>query len=166
MKIIGIDPGTERIGYAVVQSGDPVRLVSAETIHVPLTAQPAARLARLEKLIAARLGRDRPDIVAVEKLFFAKNAKTALGVAEARGIILLTASRFARSIWECTPLEVKSAVCGDGHADKKQIRKMIELIFPRHPLPREDDAIDAVAIALAAFYANNYSLKEKTKIQR
>lgn len=154
MKIAGIDPGTDRLGYALIKSGRPVELVSAETIHIGPAKEAAVRLNRLEKFLAARLKRDRPDAVAVERLFFARNTKTALAVAEARGIILLTASRFVRSIWECTPLEVKMAVSGDGRADKKQVRKMVQLIFSRAVLPPGDDAIDAIAVALAALYTN------------
>lgn len=153
MIIVGVDPGTGRVGYAVLK-GDrhSSTLVSAETINLPPGQSPAARLGRLEKAFTARLKRDRPDAVIIEKLFFAKNAKTALAVAEARGIILLTASRLVRSICECTPLEVKMAVTGYGRADKNQVRKMVRAFFPGVALPPGDDAIDAVAIALAGMH--------------
>ena len=154
MIIAGVDPGTGRVGYAVLK-GDrhSSALVSAETIHLPPGKNAAERLGLLEKALAERLGRDKPDAVIVEKLFFAKNAKTALAVAEARGIILLTASRLVRSIWECTPLEVKMAVTGYGRADKNQVRKMVQALFPKTKLSAGDDAIDAVAIALTGLHA-------------
>lgn len=153
MTIVGIDPGTGRVGYAVLK-GDrhSCVFVSAETIHLPPGKNAAERLGRLETALTERLRRDKPDAVSVEKLFFAKNAKTALAVAEARGIILLTASRLVRSIWECTPLEVKMAVTGYGRADKNQVRKMTRAFFPGAALPPGDDAIDAIAIALAGIY--------------
>lgn len=153
MIIAGVDPGTSRLGYALI-SGDRQRaeLVLAETVNIPARQNSAECLVLLERAFAERLLRDKPDGVAVEKLFFAKNAKTALAVAQARGIILLTARHHVRSIWEYTPLEVKMAVTGYGRANKNQVRRMVHSIFPRSNLPAGDDAIDAIAIALAALY--------------
>lgn len=153
MIIAGVDPGTSRLGYALISGNrQQVELISAETINIPTRQSAAERLALLERAFTERIIRDKPDGVAVEKLFFAKNTRTALAVAQARGIILLTAEHHVRSIWEYTPLEVKMAVTGYGRADKNQVRRMVHSIFPRSKLPTGDDAIDAIAIALAALY--------------
>lgn len=153
MRIVGIDPGTTRVGYALLDAaGGRVRLLGAETLPIPARSSPAGRLLTLERLLRARLRRDRPDTLAIERLYFSKNAKTALAVAEARGVILLTAERHVRSIGEYTPLEVKLALTGYGRADKEQVRRMVETIFRGADLPPGDDAIDAIAIALAACY--------------
>lgn len=153
MIVVGIDPGTNRIGYALI-AGDrrAFRLVRGETITIPPTSNPAERLFLLESALVERLTRDCPDALAVEKIFFTKNAKTAIGVAEARGIILLTARRHVRSIWEYAPLEVKMALTGYGRADKNQVRRMVKVCLPGATLPKGDDAVDAVAIALTALF--------------
>lgn len=153
MIIAGIDPGTNRIGYALLR-GDrrSFELVRAETIKIPPLQDSAEHLFLLEKALTERLIRDRPDALAVEKLFFTKNAKTAIAVAEARGIILLTARRHVRSIWEYAPLEVKMALTGYGRADKNQVRRMVKMCLPGVTLPKGDDAVDAVAIALSALF--------------
>ena len=154
MNIVGIDPGTNRIGYASL-AGDRhrVTLIRAETIIIPSGKPLRERIHAMARALTTRLAEDRPDIVAVEKIFFSKNAKTAIAVAEARGIILLTASRAVRSIWEYAPNEVKLTVTGSGNAAKSQVRRMIELTLPGAKLPRGDDAIDAIAIALTGLYA-------------
>ncbi len=153
LLIAGIDPGTTRIGYALVRGGGPApELLAAETIIIPGGLAPADRLVALAEAVSERLRRDRPSAVAVEKLYFAKNAKTALAVAEARGIILLTARGLVPSIWEYAPLAVKIAVTGYGRADKAQVSRGVKAILPRAVLPKGDDAIDAIALALTALY--------------
>lgn len=153
MKIVGIDPGTTAIGYALLEGAEGrVQLLRADAISVPRNLDAAERLSILERALDLRMKRDRPDAAATEKLYFAKNAKTAIAVAEARGIILLTAHRHVRSIWEYTPLEIKIALTGYGRADKSQMRRMVSTILPTATLPKSDDAVDAVAIALAAWY--------------
>lgn len=153
--VVGIDPGIGRVGYALLKrESGRAALISAETIALPAVREPGARLARLAQEISRRLRRDRPDALAIEKLYFSKNAKTALAVAEARGIILLTAHELVHSIWEYAPLEVKLAVAGYGRADKAHIRRAVRLALPRQNLPAGDDAIDAIAIALTAIFHN------------
>ncbi|MBI2055498.1 MAG: crossover junction endodeoxyribonuclease RuvC [Candidatus Sungbacteria bacterium] len=152
MLVAGIDPGTNRIGYALVKSGPPADFISAEVISIPSHLEAPDRLSLLHHELARRLTRDNPEAVAVEKLFFAKNTKTALAVAEARGIILLTVQNLVRNIWEYTPLEIKMALTGYGRADKDQMRRMVRMTFPKRVLPKSDDAVDALAIALAAMY--------------
>lgn len=154
MNIVGIDPGTNRVGYALL-AGDRHRitLIRAATITIPSGKPPIERVRAIADALTERLRNDRPDVVAVEKIFFSNNAKTAIAVAEARGIILLTASRAVRSIWEYAPNEVKMAITGSGNAAKSQVRRMIELTLPGASLPRGDDAIDAIAIALTGIFA-------------
>ncbi|RJQ37214.1 crossover junction endodeoxyribonuclease RuvC [Candidatus Parcubacteria bacterium] len=151
MTIVGIDPGSHRIGYAVI-NGDRHKpaLVRAETIEFAPGLAAFKRLPLVAAALAERFERDQPVGIAVERLFFAKNVNTALPVAETRGIILLTAARAVSSIWEYTPLEVKLAVTGSGNAAKADVKKMLALTFGAHALPRGDDAIDAIAIALTA----------------
>ncbi len=161
MRVVGVDPGTTRVGYALLDMArGNAEFLNAETIAIPASASAAGRLSALERLLEARLRRDRPDVLAIERLYFSKNAKTALAVAEARGVILLTASRHVRSIGEYTPLEVKLALTGYGRADKEQMRRMVQTIFRNAALPRGDDAIDAIAIALAGCYLRRGLVKD------
>lgn len=153
VRVVGVDPGTNRVGYALIEKyGDKIKLICAETITIP-AGHPGERLSALETILRERLERDRPDVICLEELFFTKNAKTALAVAEARGIILLTSWRLVRSIWEYTPLEVKMAVTGYGRADKSQVRNMVERTLPGATIPKGDDAVDAIAIALTGLFS-------------
>jgi crossover junction endodeoxyribonuclease RuvC len=148
MRIVGVDPGTARIGYALINgSAQKPLLECVETIEIIRAKETRHPLAALADELTRRFERDRPDAIAIEKLFFTKNQKTALSVAEARGVILLTASRSISNIGEYTPSEVKLAVTGDGRADKGQIARMMRMIFPEIPAHTLDDALDAVAIA-------------------
>lgn len=155
-RIVGIDPGTARTGYACVEEhGGVVRLIRAETIALAKGRSAPERLGRLAKAVEARLASDRPDAVAVERLYFTKNQKTAMAVAEARGVILLTAHRHVNSILEYGPMEVKLAVAGYGGADKGAVRRSVRMLIGQGELPAGDDAIDAVAIALTALAMRN-----------
>ena len=151
IRVVGIDPGTTRIGYALLErSGHAIALKTAETIRIPSRFSRAERLLLISQALEKRFRRDRPDAVAVETLFFTTNKKTALSVAEARGVILLTAQRHVHSIGEYTPSAVKAAVAGDGRADKAGVRRMARFLLPGADIPVADDAVDAVAIALCA----------------
>jgi len=126
MIILGIDPGTTAIGFAVLKSGRPPRLLDAGLIPIT-TAGTAERLVELHRGLSRLIATAKPDAAAVEKLFFAKNTKTAMAVAEARGAILLTAALARVSVYEYAPVEIKKIVTGDGAADKKAVQKMVML---------------------------------------
>lgn len=166
MIILGIDPGTTAIGYAVLESGMPPRLVDAGLI--PITAHDTAeRLAELHRGLSRLIARAKPDVMAVEKLFFAKNAKTAMAVAEARGAILLTAALTRVSVYEYAPVEIKKIVTGNGAADKKAVQKMVALTLPETKgLRARDDVFDAIAIALACDFMefNRYKVEIDKKL--
>lgn len=166
MIILGIDPGTTAIGFAVLKSGRPPRLVDAGLIPVH-AADTAERLAELHRGLSRVIKTAKPDAAAVEKLFFAKNTKTAMAVAEARGAILLTAALARVSVYEYAPAEIKKIVTGDGAADKKAIRKMVLLTLPEtENLKARDDVFDAIAAALACHFMefNKRPLQHKVEI--
>lgn len=152
MIILGIDPGTTAIGFAILESNRPPRLREAGLI--PITAvDTAERLAELHRGLVRLITAAKPDAVAVEKLFFAKNTKTALAVAEARGAILLTAALARVSVYEYAPVEIKKIVTGNGTADKKAIQKMVKITLPETAGMRaRDDVFDAIATALACHF--------------
>src|SRR3989338_1612385 len=152
MIIIGIDPGTNAIGFAALESGKPPHLLEAGLFPIAATDQ-SERLAELHRAMAGLIARIKPDAVAVEKLFFAKNAKTAMTVAEARGVILLTAALARVTVYEYAPVEIKKTVAGHGGADKKAVEKMLFLTLPEtRTIRARDDVFDAIAVALTCHF--------------
>ncbi|HUC31314.1 MAG TPA: crossover junction endodeoxyribonuclease RuvC [Candidatus Paceibacterota bacterium] len=148
MIALGIDPGTRRIGYGVVECNGPaIAFVAAGILEIK-TDDDVSALEETKKGIDALIKKHRPDVVAVEKIFFAKNTKTALAVAQARGVIMLATKERGVRIKEYTPNEVKSGVAGYGFADKKAVLKMVRLILGKKDLAVIDDASDALALAI------------------
>ncbi len=154
MVILGIDPGTSRIGYAVLEkNGSNVKLLIYGCLE-PKNKSQAERLGEIACFIRNLVLEFHPEVMAIEKLFFAKNTKTAMSVAEARGVMINSAASLNLGIREFTPLEVKTAVTGYGKAEKKDIQKMVCLTLKLDKIPRPDDASDAIAIGLTACYTN------------
>jgi len=148
MISLGIDPGTRRIGYGIVEKNfADTRFVAAGILRIEGKDDIAA-LQETKDGIDSLIKKFKPDILAIEKLYFAKNQKTALAVAQARGVILLAAKECGIPIREYAPNEVKSNIAGYGLADKKAILKMVRLILGRRDLKVIDDASDALAIAI------------------
>lgn len=154
MVILGIDPGTTSIGYALIEGmrGKNPRLLDAGLISIFASSRPQ-RLKELHIHIKTLLNSWKPDVAATERLFFAKNTKTAMEVSEARGVILLTVTLAEVNVYEYTPLETKLAITGDGRADKSQVKKMVHLTMPETAnLKAKDDVFDAIAVALTCFF--------------
>ena len=148
MIALGIDPGTRRIGYGVVEcEGGAVRLVAAGILPIR-AADDVSALEEAKRGIDVLIRKHRPDVAGVEKLFFAKNTKTAIAVAQARGVILLAIKERGVCIREYTPNEVKRGIAGYGLADKKAVLKMVRLTLGAPDLAVIDDASDALAVAI------------------
>ena len=151
MIVLGIDPGTAALGYGIVEStGGRLRAVDHGVFETsPDTAMPE-RLLAAHGCVTSLIAAHSPDVVAVERLFFSRNAQTAFGVGQARGVVLLAAAQQGVTVVEATPNEVKSAVAGYGAADKEQVQRMVQVVLGMPELPRPDDAADALAIAVWA----------------
>lgn len=150
MISLGIDPGTRRIGYGVVRKdGGTTEYVSAGILRIK-SSEDVSALQETKQEIDALIKKYKPDVFAIEKLFFAKNQKTAIAVAQARGVALLAAKEKGIRIKEYAPNEVKLGVAGYGFADKKAMLKMVRLILGKHDLKIIDDASDALALAILA----------------
>ena len=157
MRILGIDPGTSRIGFGLIETDGGLKLIHYGTIEAKEKTLPgkiANATGQFKKLLAELA----PDFAAIEKIYFAKNQKTALSVAQARGALLSILLEKNIPLAEFSPTEVKSQVAGYGLADKKGVAKMVKVILKLTELPGYDDASDALAIAIAA--ANNYKLNK------
>ncbi|MBX4211694.1 MAG: crossover junction endodeoxyribonuclease RuvC [Candidatus Yanofskybacteria bacterium] len=152
MIILGIDPGTTIIGYGVVEhSNNTMRGLAYGVIRNPgkdKLADMKSTTQELAKLIQAH----NPDAMAIERLYFSNNQKTAMAVSEMRGVILLTAALHDLSVQEFTPLQVKQFVSGYGGADKKQVQNMVRLILNIKEDIRPDDAADALALAMCGYH--------------
>ena len=148
---LGIDPGTRRIGYGVVEKRADGSLVMKDAgILAIRSTDDIGALAETKQGIRAVIERYNPDVVGIEKLYFAKNQKTALAVAQARGVLLLTVHEANLPIREFTPNEIKLGITGYGLSDKKAVLKMVRLILGEHDLRVIDDASDALAGAIMA----------------
>ncbi|MDP9469248.1 MAG: crossover junction endodeoxyribonuclease RuvC [Chloroflexota bacterium] len=148
MRILGVDPGTALLGYGVVEGeGDPALRAYGVVETRPDRPMPD-RLVFLFDHLSDLISLHRPDVMAVEQLFFARNVTTAIAVGQARGVALLAAARLGVPIVEYSPSEVKHAVVGYGKADKAQIQEMVRLILRLDRIPQPDDAADALAVAI------------------
>ncbi len=154
MLVLGVDPGTAITGYGLVQEeqGD-LALVTYGTVTTPATQPLAQRLRTIYHELRNLIACYRPDAMAVEELFFARNAKTAMIVGHARGVVLLAGVEAERPLFEYTPLQVKQAVAGYGSADKHQVQEMVRLLLNLDHRPQPDDAADALAVAICHLHS-------------
>lgn len=161
MIILGIDPGTARMGYGVIKKdGGKISFLDAGIIRIR-KADDAHILLQIRTGLEEIIKKWKPEIMAVEKVYFSKNQKTAMSVAEARGVAILTGLENSLAVIEYSPNEVKSGLTGYGHADKRGVAKMVNLALGTPKLKVMDDASDALAIAIFAAGAqrliiNNY----------
>lgn len=153
MRILAIDPGYDRLGIAVVE-GDASRptLIWSDCVQ-PEKGKREERLASVSKAVASAIKKYSPDALAIETLFFNKNTKTAVGVAEARGATLAAAGLTHTPVVEYSPQQVKSAVTGNGGADKSAVARMIPKLLSLPPKKRLDDELDAIAVGITALAA-------------
>lgn len=149
MRIIGIDPGTGILGFGIIDaSHGNSQLVDAGVIRTPAKENDAIRLETIFNELSTVISDNKPEIMVVEKLFFAQNVTTAMTVAQARGIILLLGRQFKLDIYEYTPLQIKQALTGYGRAEKRQIQEMVRVILKLKDIPKPDDCADALATAI------------------
>lgn len=149
--ILGVDPGIADTGFGLVEKGAGGKLscLAYGSIKTPASLPLPQRLVILDKELERVIKKYQPQLAAVEQLFFTNNAKTAMIVGQARGVILLALKRGGLEILEFTPPQVKQAVSCTGRADKCQVQKMVAMLLGLKEVPRPDDAADALAIALA-----------------
>lgn len=159
MRIIGIDPGTGILGFGVVETdGQKHKLVDAGVVRTPVKEDDGVRLQTIYEEICDIIAENKPEQMAIEKLFFAQNVTTAMTVAQARGVVLLAGMQAGLKIAEYTPLQIKQSLTGYGRAEKKQ---MIEMVHVLLGLKRDTIKVDDCADALAAALTLATSLKVK-----
>ncbi|NLF19830.1 MAG: crossover junction endodeoxyribonuclease RuvC [Clostridiaceae bacterium] len=164
MTILGIDPGYAITGYGLVTSENQKILpLDFGVISTPPRVPFELRLLAIHDGVTALIKRYSPEVMAIEELFFNQNTTTAMGTAQARGVIILAAARFSLSVFEYKPSQVKNAVTGYGKADKKQVQQMVKTILGLAEVPQPDDAADALAVAIAQ--ANRGSVTYAQKLR-
>ena len=154
MIVLGVDPGTARMGYGIVsREGSSLRMIDYGCLETIDDRPLSARLLLLHDGLTDLLETHRPDAVGVERLFFNKNVQTAFAVGQARGVVLLAAAQHGLPVVELGPHEVKLAVTGYGRASKDQVQRMVGLLLSMTELPRPDDAADALAVAVCTAHS-------------
>ncbi|OLF19592.1 crossover junction endodeoxyribonuclease RuvC [Actinophytocola xanthii] len=150
MRVLGVDPGLTRCGIAVVDGGTgrTVRCVAVDVVRTPPDADLASRLLAVADAVEDWLERHQPDVVAVERVFSQYNVRTAMGTAQAGGVVALAAARRGLPVAFHTPSEVKAAVTGSGRADKAQVTTMVTRLLGLDSAPRPADAADALALGI------------------
>lgn len=161
-RIIGIDPGLETTGVSILDiKGSKYMPVYSGCIITSKNDKMSTRLENIFNELSLLIKKFEPDCLAIEELFFSSNAKTAISVGHARGVLMLAGSINDLKIYEYTPLEIKQAVVGYGRATKKQIKYMLKIILNTEDgfFPNKDDAWDAMAVSLC--HANNHKFRDK-----
>lgn len=149
MRIIGIDPGTGILGFGVIDvSKNKAKLVTAGVIKTPAHTPLDERLEEIFDGLTEIITETKPDVMAIEKLFFAQNVTTAMSVSHARGVAMLTGRKAKLPIAEYTPLQIKQTLTGYGKADKKQVQEMVRVHLGLQEVPKPDDCADALATAI------------------
>ncbi len=157
MKILGIDPGIERLGWAILlKENNKMTAVDYDCLFTKKELSPSKRLEELYDGVSKIIKKYTPEEVAVEDLFFNTNIKTAITVGQARGVIMLAAQKQNLKLFSYTPLAIKMAITGYGRAEKEQMQKMVKNILHLDKIPTPDDTADALAVALTHCFVNKF----------
>ena len=149
MKILGIDPGMAIVGYGMIGvNSENIELLASGSIQTDKKLSDSKRLLEIYNDLSEIIETYKPDCASVEQLFFFKNQKTIIPVAEARGVILTVLEKYNIPTFSYTPMEVKQVLTGYGRADKKEVEQMVRLTLQTEKLPKLDDTVDAIAIAI------------------
>jgi crossover junction endodeoxyribonuclease RuvC len=152
MRIIGIDPGTGILGFGVIDVVDTkMKLVDAGVITTPAHTSLDVRLEDIFDSLTEIIAATKPEVMSIEKLFFAQNVTTAMSVSHARGVAMLAGRKAGLPIAEYTPLQIKQTVTGYGKAEKKQVQEMVRIQLGLAKIPQPDDCADALAAAITHY---------------
>lgn len=164
MIILGIDPGYGTIGYGVIEKlkNNKVRAIDYGVITTPKDKPISERLEMIYDAMNLIIEKYKPDEIALEELFFNTNITTGIKVAQARGVLVLSAIKACGKLYEYTPLMVKQALTGEGRADKRQVQYMVKVYLSLNSIPKPDDAADALAVAIC--HAHTCSFNQRTLI--
>ncbi len=154
MKVLGIDPGYNIIGYGVIET-EGCKVLDYGVITTPKSMSLSGRLHTIYKAACELMETFKPDHVALEELFYNTNNTTAIPVAEARGVLIVACKQYIDKLFEYTPLQIKQALTGNGRAEKKQVQFMVKNVLGLASTPKPDDAADALAVAICHMQTNS-----------
>lgn len=165
MKILGIDPGMAIVGYSILEADkDNLKLLHSGSIQTKKGERESTRLLEIFNDMNTIVETYKPDVCAIEKLFFFRNQTTVMPVAHARGVILTVLEKFKVPIYEYTPMEVKQILTGYGRAEKKEVEQMVKIALETDKLPKLDDTVDSIAIAISYTRSVDY-MKDLQKFE-
>ena len=160
MRILGIDPGFAITGYSIIDyQGNKFKLIDSGAVTTKAGVSFPLRLTKIYDDLSMIIDEYKPDAISVEELFFNNNVKTAINVAQARGVVLVVGCQKQIPTYEYTPLQIKHAVAGYGRADKIQVQKMVKAILNVEKLPKLDDTTDSMAAAICHAHSARFSEK-------
>ena len=160
MRILGIDPGFAITGYSIIDyQGNKFKLIDSGAVTTKAGVSFPLRLTKIYDDLSMIIDEYKPDAISVEELFFNNNVKTAINVAQARGVVLVVECQKQIPTYEYTPLQIKQAVAGYGRADKIQVQKMVKAILNVEKLPKLDDTTDSMAAAICHAHSARFSEK-------
>ena len=160
MRILGIDPGFAITGYSIIDyQGNKFKLIDSGAVTTKAGESFPLRLTKIYDDLSIIIDEYKPDAISVEELFFNNNVKTAINVAQARGVVLVVGCQKQIPTYEYTPLQIKQAVAGYGRADKIQVQKMVKAILNVEKLPKLDDTTDSMAAAICHAHSARFSEK-------
>jgi crossover junction endodeoxyribonuclease RuvC len=159
MLILGIDPGTARTGYGIIQNkaGGSIQLVEYGVIQTQADDPMSGRLLEIFYALRELIKKHQLESAAVEKIFFQRNVSTAMSVGQARGVVLLALAEAGLEIEEYTPNDIKLAITGYGSADKGQVQRMVKALLNLETIPKPDDAADALAVAICHLHTRSFN---------
>ena len=162
MRILGIDPGIERCGWGIIEEKNgKINAISYGCIFTAKDLEMSKRLTELHDKLLSLLKEFLPEVVAMEDLFFNNNAKSAIVVGQARGVIMFTVGKEKIPLFSYSPLEIKMSITGYGRAEKEQIQAMVKNILHLKEIPKPDDTADALAVAITHSFVNKFKSKIK-----
>jgi crossover junction endodeoxyribonuclease RuvC len=162
--VLGIDPGLATVGYGIIeQKGNRLFLLEYGAITTERSLSFPSRVCEVYDGVEYLTKKFKPDAIAIEELFFSKNVKTGMQVAQARGAALIAAAKYSPALYEYTPLQVKQAVVGYGRAEKQQVQQMVKVLLKLDAPPKPDDAADALAVAIC--HINSYHVRYDSRIK-
>ena len=162
MRILGIDPGLAIVGYGIIDKDyNSYKTVAYDAVLTAAHTPIENRIKIIYDEVSLLIAQYKPDVMSIEELFFNNNAKTAINVGQARGVILLCAAKYCKEVYEYTPLQVKQAVVGYGRAEKNQVQQMVKMLLNLEKIPKPDDVADALAVAVCHAHSGTMNAKLK-----
>ncbi len=162
MKIIGVDPGTNMMGYAIIETNKKIEIIISGKLNISAVENPYSKLQKIHERISTLTKEYKPEVMSIEAPFYAKNVQSMLKLGRAQGVAISAAFALGVDVFEYSPRKIKQAITGNGNASKEQVAQMLKSILNLKKMPDTFDETDAIAIALCHHYQNNKVQTQKS----